>query len=157
MIAASLVGSWSLVSWEVVTGDGERSYPYGRNPGGLLVYTEDGHMSVAIMSANRPRLRIGLKELMRLRRALFSRPWTLVRAWRKLGGLLRYLTATANYLSYCGSYDIAGDSVTHHVSIAIIPDWIGTDLQRAVELTDGRLLLRASAGETQQRLVWERA
>ena len=78
MIAANLVGSWSLVSWEAVTRDGESSYPYGRSPSGLLVYTEDGHVSVAIMSANRPRVSIALKELMSFRRALFARPWTLV-------------------------------------------------------------------------------
>ncbi len=42
-----LVGSWSLQSFIITPSAGE-SRAWGRNARGLLIYTEDGHMSVSI-------------------------------------------------------------------------------------------------------------
>lgn len=42
-----LVGSWSLQSFTVTPSTGE-SRAWGKNARGLLIYTEDGHMSVSI-------------------------------------------------------------------------------------------------------------
>jgi len=38
--------------------------------------------------------------------------------------------AMTSFLSYCGTYDIQGNTVVHHVKAAMVPDWIGTDLKR---------------------------
>lgn len=94
----NVVGTWKLAWWEARTSIGEVSHPYGLKPKGLLIYTEDGHMSVTIMRSNRPHLGIAIREFIGLRRHLLSKPWTLITAWRKLRGLLRYMMATANCL-----------------------------------------------------------
>ncbi len=49
-----LVGAWELVSFEATAPDGAVSYPFGPDAIGLLVYTDSGHMSVAIAEAGRP-------------------------------------------------------------------------------------------------------
>jgi hypothetical protein len=48
-----LVGTWRLLSWENRSAEGTISYPLGRQAVGLIVYTDDGHMFVAIMRADR--------------------------------------------------------------------------------------------------------
>ncbi len=48
-----LVGTWRLVSWENRSTDGTVSHPLGRDAVGLIIYTDDGYMSVAMMRADR--------------------------------------------------------------------------------------------------------
>jgi hypothetical protein len=48
-----LVGTWRLLSWENRSAEGTISYTLGRQAVGLIVYTDDGYMSVAIMSPDR--------------------------------------------------------------------------------------------------------
>ena len=42
-----LVGTWTLKSFQIVE-DGHEARDWGRNPTGILIYTKDGYMSVAI-------------------------------------------------------------------------------------------------------------
>ena len=49
------VGTWRLLSYEIRRADGEIKYPWGQEPVGLLIYSGDGYMSVAMMSASRTR------------------------------------------------------------------------------------------------------
>lgn len=51
-----LVGTWKLISYEIQLKNGQNSYPWGKNPIGYIIYTEEGYMSVNMMSANRPPL-----------------------------------------------------------------------------------------------------
>ena len=47
-----LIGTWQLESWAIGYADrDEFTYPYGEEPAGLLVYSNDGWMSASI---NRP-------------------------------------------------------------------------------------------------------
>src|SRR5450756_2527032 len=49
-----LNGTWSLAAWRRIAGDGSVSYPLGADARGLLVYTENGRMTVQIAASNRP-------------------------------------------------------------------------------------------------------
>ena len=53
------IGTWRLVSCELRRADGQVSYPVGRDPVGYIIYNPDGYMSVAFMSADRPKFAAG--------------------------------------------------------------------------------------------------
>jgi hypothetical protein len=53
-LARALIGSWRLVSYEDRDADGAVVYPYGRSPGGLLIYASTGHMAIQIMKQPPP-------------------------------------------------------------------------------------------------------
>jgi hypothetical protein len=45
-----LLGGWHLVSWTLVYDDGRPpEYPLGSDERGLILYTEDGHVSATLM------------------------------------------------------------------------------------------------------------
>ena len=49
-----LLGAWRLESWTVGYSDRDDfSYPYGEDPQGLLVYSDDGWMSACIARRDR--------------------------------------------------------------------------------------------------------
>jgi hypothetical protein len=140
MSSNPLVGTWRLLLWENRAGDGTISYPLGRDAVGLIIYTDDGYMSVAIMGAARPSFAAG----------------------DLLGGTSEEKArAAASYVSYCGQYEVCGDSVIHHVELSLFPNWIGVDQERHVEVSGSRLTLQApplviKGVEQTARLVWER-
>ena len=134
------VGTWRLVSCEFRSGDGQVSYPFGQDAMGYIMYNEDGYMSVAIMTANRPEFASG----------------------DILGGSPEEKVAAANtYVSYCGRYEIQGDRVLHHVEVSFFPNWVGVDQERIFEFDGDRLslstlpLLLDGMRQT-AHLIWER-
>ncbi|WP_428741077.1 lipocalin-like domain-containing protein [Tenacibaculum sp.] len=58
---SSFVGSWSLVSINNIYQDGKRVQPYGENPEGLLIFTEEGNYAIQILKKNRPLIVSGNK------------------------------------------------------------------------------------------------
>jgi len=134
------VGTWRLISWETTSADGSISYPFGRQAIGLIIYTDDGYMSVAIMYPDRERFAAG----------------------DLLGGSGEEKERAAeSYVSYCGRYEFRHDSVIHHVELSLFPNWSGEDQERRVELSGNRLTLEApplliNGIEQRARLVWER-
>lgn len=140
MIQESIVGTWRLVSFHGRKADGSFRPAFGENAQGLLVYTADGHMIAILSESNRPTFRSG--------------------DFR--GGTPEEALAAANsYISYCGRYELDGDTVTHHVEMSLFPNWIGQDQVRNLRFVDGNLILRTpsfllSGGEWTFELVWER-
>jgi hypothetical protein len=136
----ALIGTWRLVSRKNRDAGGQVTYPMGANPLGYLVYTPVGHFTVTI---SRPR-RAGfpLDDL--------------------LGGTMEdKARAVESFVAYAGTYTFYGDRVVHHVELSLFPNWVGTEPERAAELTEDRLTLSAGplplAGKQQlARLVWER-
>ena len=53
MSSTDLIGTWGLRHFELVFPDGNKSYPYGEDVTGLLIYDDTGHMSAAFGSAKR--------------------------------------------------------------------------------------------------------
>ena len=138
-MSGSVVGTWRLKLWETRTADGRVAYPLGRDAIGYLIYTAGGHMAVTMMRANRP--------------AFASDDL--------LGGTLEeQATAAADYVTYCGRYEIRNGTVVHHVELSLFPNWVGSTQVRYAEVAANELTITteplAIGGETVNRLVWER-
>lgn len=136
----ALVGAWRLLSWENRAADGQITYPMGADALGYLLYTADGRFSVTISRRGRAGFAAG---------DLLS------------GTTEEQARAVEGYVAYAGRYSFHGDRVIHHVELSLFPNWVGTDQERWVELSEDRLTLSASplllAGRQQiPRLVWER-
>ena len=134
------VGTWRLMSLEMRRPDGQVGYPLGRDPVGYITYTEDGYMSVAMMSAGRPKFTAG-----DIRR----------------GTVAEKTVAADTYVSYCGRYEIRNDRIIHHLAVSFFPNWIGTEQERVFKFDGSRLSLCSSpflADGVQQtvHLIWER-
>jgi hypothetical protein len=60
-----------------------------------------------------------------------------------------------------GTYTFSGDKVVHHVEVASLPNWVGTDQERVVKIQGDRVTLATpplSRGGVMQtlELTWER-
>jgi len=134
------VGTWRLVSIETRKPDGQASYLLGQDAIGYLTYTDDGYMSVAMMSAGRPKFGAG-----DLRR----------------GTVEEKIAAADTYISYCGRYEIRDDRVIHHISVSFFPNWVGERQERIFEFDGNRLSLSTrplliEGVEQTGHLIWER-
>jgi len=140
MTQISLLGTWRLVSFESRSVDGKVSYPWGKNTLGYIMYNEEGYMFVAIMSANRPKF--SSEDLK--------------------GGTTEEKAAAANtYISYCGRYEVQGDTVIHHIELSFFPNWVGVDQKRILSFNGDRLSLNTPSIlvdgiEQTHHLIWER-
>ncbi|MEA5579894.1 lipocalin-like domain-containing protein [Nodularia harveyana UHCC-0300] len=152
----NFVGTWKLVSWETKSPDGEILRPFGENPIGYITYTQAGYMSATIMKSHRRNIEVPLADLMNARK-IFLKPWLLITAGKYIQAIMRYLQASANYVSYSGKYEVQAETVIHHVEVSLIPDWIGTKQERQFQFMDDKLvLITPPIGGTPQRLTWER-
>ena len=136
-----LVGSWQLESWTIGYSDRESfSYPYGENPQGLLMYSDDGWMSASINRVDRGRFPEGASPR--------SMPDEAV------------AVAYNSYFHYSGRYRVSGGDVVHYVTQSLNLNFPGTEQLRHAEL-DGRTLVlsgKDQAGEVTRfhSLVWHR-
>lgn len=120
MTTNPLVGTWKLVSFEVKGPDGCIHYPLGRDPVGYIGYSEDGHMHVAMMKANRPRTGADMLSL---------------------ASTEEKAAAAATFVSYCGRYEIKGDRVIHHAEVSLDPNVTGEPVERMMQISGNRLSL----------------
>ena len=138
--AGDLLGAWSLVTWDIQYDDKRPvTYPYGADAQGLLLYSADGHMSVVISSARRPRLSTAS-----VRKAPIEQK----------------IDAFETYFSYAGRWELREDAIVHRLSYALNPNFIGTDQVRQLQLNGDRLTL-STTDEVKgvgrlHRLVWRR-
>jgi hypothetical protein len=140
MASNPLIGTWRLISWQNRSLlDGEVSYPLGKDAVGYIMYGQDGYMSVAILSPDRPKFVAG---------DLLS------------GGAEERARAVGTYVSYCGQYEFLGDTVVHRVELSLFPNWVGVEQERLVEVEGDRLTLSTRPillGGVQRtaHLIWE--
>ena len=136
-----LVGSWTLESWTIgYSNRDDFSYPYGENPQGLLMYSDDGWMSAVIARTDRGQFPAGVSP-----RSVPDE--ALAEAYR-------------SYFHYAGRYRIVDGDVVHYVTQSLNPNFPGTEQLRHAEL-DGRTLVlsgKDQAGEVTRfhSLVWHR-
>jgi len=135
-------GPWKLISGEFHYSDGKITFPWGENPGGLIIYTSEGYISAQIMTAGRPDF--ASKDHMR-------------------GTDAEIRAAFEGYQAYYGTYDIdtTAGIVNHRVTGSVFPNLIGHNLKRYYEFSGNRLTLRTPpmkmGGSTVTGvLVWER-
>src|ERR1700687_4650974 len=117
----SLVGTWSLVSVVSKSDKGDvNSTLYGARPKGFVTYTADGRMSVVLNEDGRKPLSVNdrVSAPMEERAQAFS---------------------TMN--AYAGTYTFSGNKLVHHVEVASIANWIGTNQERTVKMQGDRVTL----------------
>lgn len=136
------VGTWRLVDYEYLRSDGQRLWPFGQSPIGVITYTAEGFMSVQIMDGERATFAGGNR-------------WNAT--------LAEMAAAFESYLAYFGGYEVSETEgcVTHHIEGSLFPEYTGSDQVRYFEFDDGRLTLRvpplpAGAETITGWLVWER-
>ena len=137
-----VVGSWKLVAYTTETADGKRTFPLGEDAVGMAVYLPNGRVSIQFMKRDRPKFQSG-------------------DAWR--GTLEEERAAFEGYFAYAGRYtlDEKRSTVTHHIEVSSVPNYVGIDLERMFTIANNRLTLRTPlrmlAGQTStSTLVWER-
>ncbi len=134
-------GTWRLVSFVLRSADGTTSLPYGDHPHGYIFYTPDSYMSCVFMRAGRPN---------------FASPDALG------GSTAEKARAMETFFSYCGTYEIQGNEVVHHIEASLFPNWSGGDLRRSYQFDGRRLTLMGSTPQVFQGqeqtaiIVWER-
>jgi hypothetical protein len=134
-VAQRLVGSWELVSYEIIAADGTRRP--GNYDRGQITYDASGRMSAHLMHSSN--------------KADASPQTDEQRA-----------TAFRRYLGYYGPFvvDTAGGTVTHIVEGSSNPSWVGTKQLRYLELSADNAQLTLSlrdGARTTQSLVWRRS
>ena len=132
-----LVGTWRLVSVSGTTSTGERSEtPYGLNPVGFLIYSEDGRVTAMMSYGGRKPISVG-------------------------AGAEEQAEAFRTFLAYAGRYKLSGDKVSHYIEISSIQNYVGKELVRRVKFQDDRITLVTPPtpvnGKVQTlELVWQR-
>ena len=115
-----IVGAWRLVSFAFTDEAGEVAYPLGDRPGGGVIFTADGHMSLSFMAADRP---------------AFA-------ADDILGGTPEELAAAArSFVAFGGPYRIEDGAVLIDVKHSLHPNWAGHLHKRLFQVSGDRLTL----------------
>ena len=135
------VGTWRLISNETKNDSGEVSHPFGKDATGYVIYNEDGYVALTIMGPNRSRF---------------------ASADIRAGSLEEKLAGFDTYLSYCGTYEVKGDRVVHHIELSLFPNWRGADQERFFQFSGDQLVLRTppmpvGGVERTVQLIWQRA
>jgi hypothetical protein len=118
-----LIGTWKLLSVSYVMDNGQTNKEaYGPHPTGFITYTTDDRFMVTIAFDGRKALSV-------------NDPITAPVEERA--------QAFATFGAYAGRYTFTGDKVIHHVEVAWIQNWVGTDQVRLVTLKGDRLSLRS--------------
>jgi len=146
----ALVGTWKLSAYETRDPQGKLigSAPWHYDQG-LLIYEQDGHMSVQLVNNNRPTFANG----------------DFLTAVKQLNpdGLA---TAILGYLAYFGTYTVMNSNgqkgiIIHHVETST-NNYKNTDQKRNFELVSDQLILtkltdpsQTKQGELTSRIVWK--
>ena len=136
-----LVGTYNLLSWENRYESGAITYPLGHDAKGVISYAPDGFMFVHIMANNRKNHSVN---------DLFG------------GKTSEIKDSATSHISYCGTYEINGNEVIHHVSVSSFPNWVNSEQRRNWHFQDDRLLLSAQGLQVGNEkvgayLIWKRA
>lgn len=132
----ALVGTWKLVSWQVISDYGPPQNVFGARPKGYLILTREGR-SMVITTAEHRQGGMGDAKRAALHRSM---------------------------LAYSGRYRVEGTDFITTVEVSWNEDWNGTEQRRHYTI-DGDTLLIDSApgpsivwpGKTDfRRLVWQR-
>lgn len=122
----SLVGTWNLVSYEDTPDKGHAEFPWGKQPSGILIYDDTGHMAVQLQRTPVD-ASIAKKDPSKLTNA----------------DKLKLLGA---YSAYFGTYSVdwVRMTIVHHVTGNLFTIYIGTDQEKGFQLDGDRFTLKTS-------------
>jgi hypothetical protein len=139
----ALVGTWNLLISDDVQADGTHVPGYGPNPMGSAIFTADGHYSVQIIRANRPKFAGNV---------------------RLKGTPDENKAAIQGMISHFGTYSLnEGDkTITLRIEGSSFPNWDGTQQKRIItSLTAGDELTwttpMPSSGAAHSEVAWKAA
>jgi len=123
--SVGVVGAWRFVTSVSRTEDGNVSRQSRPGATGYIIYTDDGHMAFLNMRSTRPGFESGSQE----------------------GGTPdEKIAAFDNFVANCGTYEVEGNTVVHHVEAASVPNIVGTDLVRTFTLSGDELRVTTPLG-----------
>lgn len=138
-----LLGTWELVRCVSRMADGHEFHPQGEDLRGMIIYSDDGFVSVNLMQPGRPQLPAGTE----FRLASDA----------EVGPLAR------GYMAYAGRYavDDAAQIIHHEFALCLDPGMIGTPQPRHARFVGEELELSVPASATLGRnrsihLLWRR-
>lgn len=142
-----LIGIWKLISATAIHSDGTvTAEVYGANPTGYITYNAEGHMMVMFSRSDR---------------SPFSQEVQSPLSGEMSTVPIEELTrAFTTFNAYAGTYTLNGNTVSHHLEIASIPNRVGTTLVRTFVLSENQLTLKTPPAridgiEKVFELVWE--
>jgi hypothetical protein len=132
----ALVGTWKLVSWQVITENQPPQSVFGAHPKGFLVLTREGR-SIALTTAEKRRAGMSDSERAALHKSM---------------------------LAYSGRYRVEGHDFITVVEVSWNEAWNGTEQRRHFRIDGDRLFIESAPapsilfpGKTEiRRIVWER-
>jgi hypothetical protein len=132
----ALVGTWKLVSWQVIAENEPPQDVFGVHPKGFLVLTREGR-SIVLTTAENRRGGMGDAERAALHKSM---------------------------LSYSGRYRVEGHDFITVVDVSWNEEWNGTEQRRHFRVEGDRLFIESAPapsilfpGKTDfRRIVWER-
>ena len=133
----SLVGTWKLVSWQVITDNEPPQNVFGAHPKGYLVLTPEGR-SIVLTTAEKRVPGMSDSERAALHKSM---------------------------LAYSGRYRIEGHDFITTVEVSWNEEWNGTEQRRHFRIEGDKLLIESAPapsilfpGKTDfRRIVWERS
>ena len=132
----ALIGTWKLVSWQVIVDNEAPQNVFGSNPKGYLVLTREGR-SIVVTTADHRKGGMGDAERVALHKSM---------------------------LAYSGKYRLEGHDFITLVDVSWNEDWNGTEQRRHFRIEGDKLFIESAAapsivfpGKTDfRRIVWER-
>lgn len=134
--ADGLIGTWKLVSWQVIAEGQQPQDVFGSHPKGFLILTREGRSMVVTTADNR---RAGMSDPERA--ALHK-----------------------SMLAYSGKYRVEGNDFVTTVEVSWNEEWNGSEQRRHFRIEGDRLFIESAPapsivfpGKTDfRRIVWER-
>src|SRR5215472_6272020 len=134
--ADSLIGTWKLVSWQVIIENEPPQNVFGSHPKGFLILTREGR-SIVVTTAENRQAGMGDAERAALHKSM---------------------------LAYSGKYRIEGNDFITIVEVSWNEEWNGTEQRRHFRIEGDKLFIESapapsivSPGKTDfRRIVWER-
>ena len=132
-----LVGTWKLVSWQVIAEKGPPQDVFGAHPKGFLILTREGR-SMVLTTAEKRHAGMGEAERAALHKSM---------------------------LAYTGIYRVEGDDFITKVEVSWNEEWTGSEQRRHFRIEGNKLFIESAPapsivfpGKTDfRRIVWERA
>lgn len=137
-LAERLLGTWTLVSHEIVHADGSRVQRYGPKPRGIAFFDTGGHFVITVMRPDRANYAI----------------------YDPVQGTAEENNATAQgTITYFGTYLVseADQAIAIQIEGSSFPNWDGEDQSRGVAISGDQLMLTVLLTGRRVEVTWKRA